>query len=881
MGINNYFAQVTKRYPNIVSDVPVPQVACQYDEREPLEKVKMGPKEDNSASNKKNGKPNKSQKKQKNASVQKFHEQKDNYFDKGDNYFHVPIVSDKICDKEKEENVLSWLNGIKATSLESSEKHDKTVTSYTEKGAPTPFDGPEKEKTTFVLIPESDSTLVAGPSKPKYTIIPIPKEEKETLIKVLKARNELNSNLSLSDMLYIDMNPIIKAACLPIYGPPPSTIHDILNAIWEYVENLVLSINPTKLIFIAIDGVVPMAKLNAVRADSYRMELQKSESLEKGEWTKESMFTKTDIDSLKNCDWFDQNNIHPGTKFMQTVNKAIKYYIGRKLELDKEWNKCLVVFSDSSSPGETKHKIISYIQALKSYPNYLPTTSHAIFGIDSHLILLGLSTHQKNMLFITEKGQKNFVLANRRAYDNSEVMKRNRKINPFVKNAESSKFVQQFIYVDLNLLRECLVKDLHIKCHGYEFDPERIIDDYVFLCSMTGNDYLPPLPSLDLQQGTTDVLIRLYKQRASKWDNYLTNKGQIDKYKLALILKDIGEQEIARINTLAKRKKRKFGKNKIDEMIEKMNDELIQQQIIESFKDIYLEVKDDDFENIAEEVNVALEKNTNASDDGSFEVITDDYTEFGSTNDLTIKGTYLIEKFGKHPNFGEESFIENMCNAYLDGLCWMSEYFYCQVCPSWDYFYPYLYAPFSSDFTNVENHSIEFDCLTKPFTQLEQLMATIPPSGINVIPKDWIRFVTDENCEIAEFYPRNVTIDLNGKKYAHSGVVQIPFIDKKKLIEFLMVPSICLTENDSQKNEVSSKTLILSNKYAYYNRFVRVSITLQEVYTALFYTTIVNGIDYRLELTDKFKENGAPISYPFKKDSCQDYTISGHIFKLA
>jgi 5'-3' exonuclease len=88
------------------------------------------------------------------------------------------------------------------------------------------------------------------------------------------------------------------------------------------------------------------------------------------------------------------------------------------------------------------------------------------------------------------------------------------------------------------------------------------------------------------------------------------------------------------------------------------------------------------------------------------------------------KERYYSEKFKAEPN--DMEIRKNVVLAYLEGLCWVLKYYY-QGCPSWKWYYPYHYAPFASDFPDVDlkGFSVHFE-LGKPFQPLEQLMGVLP-----------------------------------------------------------------------------------------------------------------------------------------------------------
>jgi 5'-3' exoribonuclease 2 len=77
----------------------------------------------------------------------------------------------------------------------------------------------------------------------------------------------------------------------------------------------------------------------------------------------------------------------------------------------------------------------------------------------------------------------------------------------------------------------------------FKFDLERIVDDFVFLGFLVGNDFLPHLPSLRIREGALDAIMLIYKNLLPSLDGYLTNRGKINFANVDVLFRDIAKLE--------------------------------------------------------------------------------------------------------------------------------------------------------------------------------------------------------------------------------------------------------------------------------------------------------------------------------------------------
>jgi len=59
---------------------------------------------------------------------------------------------------------------------------------------------------------------------------------------------------------------------------------------------------------------------------------------------------------------------------------------------DEKWQGLKVILTDSNTPGEGEHKIFQYIRQEISKKDYDKSTHHCVYGADSDLIILSLTT---------------------------------------------------------------------------------------------------------------------------------------------------------------------------------------------------------------------------------------------------------------------------------------------------------------------------------------------------------------------------------------------------------------------------------------------------------------------------------------------------------
>ena len=107
-----------------------------------------------------------------------------------------------------------------------------------------------------------------------------------------------------------------------------------MEEIFKYIDRIFSMIRPRRLLYLAIDGVAPRAKMNQQRSRRFRAAQKPVKAGTKGgiatwnDWKgdecPEEDVLKLPLISISNC-------ITPGTPFMDLVAKSLRYYINDRI----------------------------------------------------------------------------------------------------------------------------------------------------------------------------------------------------------------------------------------------------------------------------------------------------------------------------------------------------------------------------------------------------------------------------------------------------------------------------------------------------------------------------------------------------------------------
>ncbi|KAI0202509.1 exoribonuclease Dhp1 [Astrocystis sublimbata] len=568
---------------------------------------------------------------------------------------------------------------------------------------------------------------------------------------------------------------------------------------------------------------------------------------------------------------FDSNSITPGTPFMDILALSLRYWCAYKLNTDPGWAKMKVIISDATVPGEGEHKIMNFVRSQRSSPDHDPNTRHVIYGLDADLIMLGLATHEPHFhvlredVFFQEGKARTCKVCGQKGHDaqncRGEAKEKDGEFD------EKDKAVPQkpFIWLHVSVLREYLAVELEVPQLPFRWDLERAIDDWVFMCFFVGNDFLPHLPALEIRENGIDTLTAIWKDNLAVMGGYMTNDGEVELERAQYILNGLGKQEDAifrRRKEVDDRREASFKRRKMQE--KQRNGQNFGRQSKDSRDTTEIGLPSGLPQGLTHDMIIkgsAATGDVNTANKSAAAVLKSQIqglmsapkenetstpetpetqnspsaaakrkaSEMETDNDSTPKkeaaasdepqdsvrlwedgyaDRYYESKF--KVDIKDLEFRRKVAWAYTEGLAWVLRYYF-QGCPSWEWYYPYHYAPFAQDFKDLSKLEIKFEKgrIARPF---EQLMSVQPAASRHVLPDVFHPLMTETESPIIDFYPEDFVVDLNGKKMAWQGVALLPFIDMPRLLAAVEEKYPLLTPDDAARNEPGRECLLLSDE---------------------------------------------------------------------
>lgn len=622
------------------------------------------------------------------------------------------------------------------------------------------------------------------------------------------------------DNLYVDMNGLIHPCAHPENGEPPKTEEEMYRRVMAYVDRLVAAVRPRRVLYLAIDGVAPRAKMNQQRARRFRaaQEAEQRQEVEK-EAVEYMKALGHQVPENHDKHW-DSNVITPGTKFMAKLAKHLRFYIRDRVNNNAAWKSLKIILSDAGVPGEGEHKLMQYVRVQRSQPGYDPNQHHVLHGLDADLIMLGLATHEVKFSILREE-----VLFGKAKYERERQKQQHTILdaNGVPQKRKRGEFgehdgdlvasdLKPLQYLHIATLREYLQIEFEplSKVLPFEYDFERIVDDFVFLCFFVGNDFLPHLPSLDIRDGALDFLILIYAKLLPAMGGYLTAGGEVNLSRVDVILAEVGavEDTIFQRRALKQQENERRRKSRLSN---EKKDQLAAQAARDSAVEIVKKRRIDGtvIENDKKYGGLTAEEAVKARVKESVEKQLEQYRE--EVQDVVRLGepgwkTRYYEDKLKANDIEHGGGREKVFHSYIEGLCWVMRYYY-QGCASWQWFYPFHYAPFASDLKNIDRYSIEFE-EGMPFRPFEQLMGVFPAASGHALPKSYRWLMSDPESPIIDFYPKDIPVDPNGKAMPWLWVVLLPFIDEARLLDAMKVANEQLTDAEKKRNERFGKEVV-------------------------------------------------------------------------
>lgn len=360
-----------------------------------------------------------------------------------------------------------------------------------------------------------------------------------------------------------------------------------------------------------------------------------------------------------------------------------------------------------------------------------------------------------------------------------------------------------FELLELSSLRKLLAiqfRKFSDQLDNYSLD--RVVDDFVFMCMLVGNDFLSHCPHLEIDGGAISLMMTTYIDLLPEWRGYLTDREKINPDRFEHFMYHLAVYEEEHF------KKRGYEEDEPGWKLPAENEH--------DMYDFYGQwYSGEPTPPCAVEANFKGSHPPPSRLEKKSDTTSADADQADETQVSPLEGPTGNRAFRRrHPNSLARSYRDFYYESklrwktedrertlfqrrahvrdYMEGLHWNLNYYH-NGCASWNWYFPHLYSPLATDMVNLnefyhddpedaEFKSFKFD-LGEPFPSLAQLLSVLPPQSSSLLPSALGELMLHPSSPLISYYPPDFSSDPNGKRQTWEAVVKIPFIDADLLLD--------------------------------------------------------------------------------------------------
>ena len=543
----------------------------------------------------------------------------------------------------------------------------------------------------------------------------------------------------------------------------------VVNGIIELIFDEIKKLKPKKLVYIAVDGEAPLAKMNQQRKRRFLGD-----------------------DKLR-------IQISPGTKLMERIHQNILLNMS-KFEYYKNKNEPIdIIYSSYIERGEGEDKIMKFMDSLNSSPN----ENHVIHGLDADIIIRSFISDVKNIyVYRLPKYPSNKYELN----------------NPQPRITVNIKEIRYYTYY-------YLVDRLEYQFNN-DIDIMKFTKNIFFMATLIiGNDFIPKLPTL-----AHTVNMDYYLDKFITFFNKLENDDKNEIVKHIIKISDQTDFNIDHsfiqaytflLLSIVNNEERYFRENfrDLDKLPSYFRDMLVNLRYDTSpfhifkhnwYEQLMFDTTSDESLDLISIIDANYEAKPKEKylDDSKYNpytntLLSSDYIKVGKKYIINMYQDKIISNKIKFKDYHKSEYISNMVKSYLYMCLWTLNYYYKNNEFRYDLYYPYPIAPMISEIIEFrgmvghndgyKNTQIDVNNTRNSKLNSDAFLFKIIPNTSHIFPSKY-KGLTINGGMLNDLFPTHYEKHTILARVSHEKEALLPNIDPTRVNE------ICLSVDGVLEN---------------------------------------------------------------------------------